>query len=52
MDDFEKEAKQLQNEYVREWRKKNRDKVQRYNKSYWLKKAQKARVERDAKENT
>ena len=51
MVDFEEEARNLQNEYVREWRKKNRDKVQHYNRAYWLRKAKKARDERDAKED-
>ena len=34
-------AKELQRQYLKEWRKKNRDKVRQYNEAYWLRKAQK-----------
>lgn len=51
MVDIEKEAKLLQNQYIREWRSRNRDKVKRYNQAYWVRKAKKEREERDAKEN-
>jgi len=32
-------AKELQREYMRLWRKKNRDKLKEYNERYWRKKA-------------
>lgn len=32
-------AKELQREYMRLWRKKNRDKLKEYNERYWKKKA-------------
>jgi len=32
-------AREKQREYLREWRKKNPDKVKEYNKRYWRKKA-------------
>ena len=33
------EALRMKREYFRNWRKKNRDKVRRYNAEYWQKKA-------------
>ena len=33
-------AKEKRNEYLREWRKKNKEKVKRYNKKYWERKAE------------
>ena len=32
-------ARELQREYMRLWRKKNRDKLKEYNERYWRKKA-------------
>ena len=32
-------AKELQREYLREWRKKNPDKVKEYNQRYWRRRA-------------
>lgn len=32
-------AREKQREYLREWRKRNPDKVREYNKRYWKKKA-------------
>lgn len=40
--DMERRAKELQREYLRGWRKKNKDKMQQYRKNYWLRKAQAA----------
>lgn len=37
---LEEQARQLKLAYDREWRKKNPDKVRRYNQNRWLKKAQ------------
>ena len=40
--DVEERAKEMQRQYLREWRRKNKDKMQQYRKNYWLKKAQEA----------
>lgn len=48
--DLEKEAKRLEAQYHREWRKKNPDKVKATNKRYWLKKAQKSKEEKGREE--
>lgn len=32
-------ARKKRNEYMRKWRKKNKDKVKQYNKNYWKKQA-------------
>lgn len=34
-------AQELNRAYQREWRRKNKDKVRQYNKSYWERKAEK-----------
>lgn len=36
---LEEKAKELQREYMREWRQRNKDKVKQYRERYWLKKA-------------
>ena len=36
---LEELAREKQREYLREWRKRNPDKVKEYNKRYWRKKA-------------
>ena len=36
------EAKEARNEYYREYRKKNPDKVKKYNADYWIRKAKQA----------
>ncbi|WP_300348110.1 hypothetical protein [Clostridium sp.] len=33
-------AREERNAYLREWRKKNKEKVKNYNKSYWERKVQ------------
>ena len=33
------EARKARNKYAREWRAANREKVRRYNETYWAKKA-------------
>lgn len=48
--ELEKEAKRLEAQYHREWRKKNPDKVKAINKRYWLKKAQKLKEEKEREE--
>ena len=35
------EAREKQREYLREWRKRNKDKVRSYNAGYWERKADK-----------
>lgn len=37
---LEEQARQLKLEYDRAWRKKNPDKVRKYNQNRWLRKAQ------------
>lgn len=37
-------AREAQNAYTREWRKKNPDKVRQYNQNYWARKAEKDAV--------
>jgi hypothetical protein len=37
MDELSKKARELKNEYQREWKKKNADKVKQYNVRYWEK---------------
>ncbi len=36
---LEKKVKDARNEYFRNWRKKNKDKIKEYNNRYWEKKA-------------
>lgn len=38
-------AREMQRRYLREWRKKNPDKVKKYNRDYWRRKAEKAKQE-------
>ena len=44
--ELEKEAKRLEAQYHREWRKKNPDKVKAINKRYWLKRLKKQKKKR------
>ncbi|ADU23189.1 hypothetical protein [Ruminococcus albus] len=39
------QVKQVQREYYREWRARNKDRVKAANQRYWLKKAQEAKQE-------
>lgn len=39
------EARKLQREYLREWRRKNPDRVKEYNSNYWKKKAEQKKQE-------
>ena len=41
MEELQDKAKELQREYHRQWRAKNKDKVKEINNRYWLNKAQK-----------
>lgn len=38
MVDVDERAKELQREYLREWRKRNKEKMRVYRENYWLKK--------------
>lgn len=40
-------GREARNEYLREWRKKNKDKVKKYNDGYWQRKAEKEKRERN-----
>ena len=42
---IEERAKELQRQYLRQWRAKNKDKVIKYNAEYWIRKAEKAAEE-------
>lgn len=42
MIETDERAKQLQREYLREWRKRNKEKMRTYRENYWLKKARTA----------
>lgn len=48
MDEKEREER---NAYMREWRKKNKDRVKEYNSSYWERKS-KLREKRNSNEST
>lgn len=37
-------ARELQREYLRRWRAKNKEKVRKYNQDYWRRKAEKQEV--------
>lgn len=39
---LDKAAAEARKEYFREWRKKNSDKVKKYNENYWRKRAKKS----------
>lgn len=38
--ELEEKAKEVQRAYMREWRRKNKDKVKKHQQTYWQKKAQ------------
>ena len=40
-------GKQAYNEYMRQWRANNKDKVKQYNKNYWTKRALKQQAEKE-----
>ena len=40
MTEYSDDARQIRNEYARQWRRNNRDKVRTYNARYWMKKAE------------
>lgn len=42
-------AREERNAYLREWRKKNKDKVKKYNEAYWERKANKEEDMRDVR---
>ena len=46
MEGNKSEAAELRREYQREWRKKNKDKVAKYNREYWIKKAKELEEEK------
>lgn len=47
MDELQDIVKELKREYQREWRAKNKDKVQAINNRYWIKKALQEQQRRD-----
>lgn len=44
-DNISEQAKIYKNQYMREWRKKNKDKVKRYNAEYWERYAKRMKSE-------
>ena len=48
--DLSQEAKEARNAYYREWRKKNPEKMKRYQEKYWKKKAQKMQEQAEKEE--
>lgn len=42
----EDQARAVQRQYLREWRRKNPDKVKAYNRRYWERRAEKTAVEK------
>ena len=48
--DLSQEAKEARNAYYREWRKKNPEKMKRYQENYWKKKAQKMQEQAEKEE--
>lgn len=42
-------AREARNSYMRKWRRENKEKVKRYNKAYWEKKAKKLKRKGDKK---
>ncbi|MBO6246907.1 MAG: hypothetical protein J6N55_11615 [Anaerovibrio sp.] len=44
---MEQKALELRREYLRKWRAANKDKVKKYNATYWEKKAQERKNEPD-----
>lgn len=44
-------AREERNAYMREWRKKNKDRVKEYNSNYWERKS-KLREKRNSKDST
>ena len=44
-------AKELEREYLREWRRKNKDKMRQYGETYWLRKAEAEEKKREGSES-
>lgn len=42
------EAKQVRKDYIKKWRKNNPERVKKYNKNYWEKKAKELKEEKQA----
>ncbi|EDT23626.1 hypothetical protein [Clostridium perfringens] len=46
---LDEKAREKRNLYLREWRKKNKDKVKKYNESYWERRANKEEDMKDVR---
>ena len=46
------EAKKAAREYMRKWRRENKDKVKQYNERYWAKKAREANGQDEQREGS
>jgi hypothetical protein len=49
--DLSKEARQARNEYMREWRRKNKDKVKKHQEDYWERQASNKQIMNEARKN-
>lgn len=45
------DAKEMQRQYLREWRKKHPEKVKKYNREYWERRAKKAAMESEGSDD-
>lgn len=50
MEPLSDKARKLRNEYIKNWRKKNPDKVKQHNANYWMKKAKNYSLEMEIKD--
>ena len=48
---LDSKADEMRREYLRQWRRDNRDKVRQYNKNYWQRKAERQLEEDHNNEN-
>lgn len=48
MEKLSDKAREKRNQYAREYRKKNKDKIAEYNRRYWEKKAQEEKEDKQA----
>ena len=49
IDSKQNRARELEREYLREWRRKNSEKMRQYRQNYWLRKAEAERVDNEQK---
>lgn len=44
-------AREAQRQYLRQWRKRNPEKVKKYNREYWIRRVQKEQAQKDAEKS-